>query len=360
MAASAYLNENKASGRLVSQRALHHIREYVLEEVFFQQDTPTQDFLLKTSILEKLSEPLCKELVSVRPLDRPIDASFIHPTLDTLFKSGLFLSSLDQEGEWYRYHSFFSETLRYQLSMTIPDIIKDLYAKASSWSERRGLLDDAIGYALLAEKDDRVMRLFERTMLDSLDTLDGEIFVLDEARHRRWLHSLPEERYYNDTTFLLLNAWSKFVAGSPKESMRYIARAKRSLAERFDTTYDPESDIIIEEILLAIEAGNANMEGDYHHGIELVRSALEKYRYEGSAWFKVTLLCLLGEAQGVIGDADASLRSYGQAKAVSMAFDGRQLAQFCSYEIGKIYYQQGQFDLAFDTWQKAIPLFKKI
>lgn len=344
LATSAYRNSGETPLSLVSAQTMRHIREYLLDEVYSQQDKPVREFILKTSILNRLNASLCAEVAGTGTQT---------PSLDSLARSGLFLIPLDSREKWYRYRSIFANALRCQLDSEAPELVRELYSRASAWSERKGLLDDAIEYALAAEEDDRVIQLFERVMLAALNTLDGELFVLDEARHHRWLHSLPEERYSDDVTFLLLNAWNGFVAGCPKDSMDYLDRAQKSLKSLSDQERTFPGFLIAEEILLAIEAGNANMEGDYRHAIALSQDALTR-REGGSAWFKVTLLCLLGEAQGSTGNIDGSMRSYGQARAVGMAFNGIQLAQFCSYEIGKMYCQQGRFDLAAETWQKAL------
>ena len=336
---------NTQGASLVSALGNRYIKDYLIEEVLNQQEQQVREFLLNTSILNRLSEDLCAEVAGV--------GSNKH-ILDVLVRAGLFVTPLDETGEWFRYHPLFAKILKQELSASTPGEIALLYSRASEWSERNGFLDDAIEYALSAEDDDRVIRLFERSMLDTLNKIEGDFF-LDAPRQQGWLNSLPEERFSENTPFLLLSAWSNFVSSRPKESNAYLNRARKSLDRLQKEEAEPVLHEGIEEILSAIEAGNANMDGDYQHAIELSKNALTSLR-GGSVWFRVTLLCLLGEAQASIGNIDESMRSYSQAKAVSAAFGGNQLEQFCSYEIGKLHVQRGQLGLALETWQKALPL----
>jgi LuxR family maltose regulon positive regulatory protein len=80
-----------------------YIADYLIDEVLQSQPAHIQDFLLKTSILNQLSGPLCKVLTG---------QSESQTILDQLEHHNLFLSPLDNRREWYRYHSLFADLLR--------------------------------------------------------------------------------------------------------------------------------------------------------------------------------------------------------------------------------------------------------
>ena len=92
---------------------LGKIYDYLAEEVLARQPENIQQFLLKTSILEKLSGPLC---------DRLTGSADSRKILDYLERSNIFLAPLDPERRWYRYHSLFSKFLRNRLERTCPEI----------------------------------------------------------------------------------------------------------------------------------------------------------------------------------------------------------------------------------------------
>src|SRR5574341_308624 len=85
-----------------------YIADYLIEEVLEQQDAAVRQFLLKTSILDQLSAPLCATLTG--------DTATARSMLDYLEHSNLFLVSLDNRREWYRYHHLFMDLLRQRLS----------------------------------------------------------------------------------------------------------------------------------------------------------------------------------------------------------------------------------------------------
>jgi len=82
------------------------ILDYLVEEVFTHQSAEVQDFLLKTSILNKLSAPLCETVSAV---------TNCQDLLLSLEQSNLFLIPLDQSRTWYRYHQLFADLLRHRL-----------------------------------------------------------------------------------------------------------------------------------------------------------------------------------------------------------------------------------------------------
>jgi len=82
------------------------ILDYLIEEVFERQSPDVKDFLLKTSILERLSGPLCDVVAEV---------TVSQDLLKTLEQANLFIVPLDQSRVWYRYHRLFAELLRHRL-----------------------------------------------------------------------------------------------------------------------------------------------------------------------------------------------------------------------------------------------------
>jgi LuxR family maltose regulon positive regulatory protein len=85
--------------------AHHFVLDYLLEEVLHQQPEPVQAFLLRTSILNRLSGPLCDAVL--------LDPSALgQETLESLERANLFIIPLDDERHWYRYHHLFGDLLR--------------------------------------------------------------------------------------------------------------------------------------------------------------------------------------------------------------------------------------------------------
>ncbi len=131
-----------------------NITGYLLDEVLTHQFPAVHAFLLKTSILDRFCASLCE--VVAGETSAPWNA---RARLDLIERSDLFLISLDNRQEWYRYHPLFQELLQQRLSeeMTAGQVA-DLHVRASRWFEGHGLLEEAIQHALAAGDFDLIVR----------------------------------------------------------------------------------------------------------------------------------------------------------------------------------------------------------
>jgi LuxR family maltose regulon positive regulatory protein len=128
------------------------ILDYLMEEVLERQTPAIQGFLLRTSVLERMSASLCDTLAKGKEtgdwgletdedadsnLQSPISSLqsqiFSQQILEHLEQNNLFIIPLDNEREWYRYHHLFSDLLRSRLQQIEPHLMKGLYGRASDW-----------------------------------------------------------------------------------------------------------------------------------------------------------------------------------------------------------------------------------
>lgn len=129
-----------------------YIVDYLVEEVLQRQPERVRDFLVQTSILARLSGPLCDAVTGQRAGKTMLDA---------LERGNLFLVPLDDRRRWYRYHQLFGDVLRARLTDEQPDIVPGLHRRASDWYERDGDVSEAIRHALAGEDFERGARLIE-------------------------------------------------------------------------------------------------------------------------------------------------------------------------------------------------------
>jgi LuxR family maltose regulon positive regulatory protein len=131
-----------------------YIAEYLIEEVLQRQPAPVREFLLKTSILENLSSPLCAALTG---------SGSARETLDYLERANLFLISLDTRRENYRYHHLFAELLRQRLRESFsPQAVAELQRAASAWYESQIDIPAAIRHARQVPDEGLALRLIEQ------------------------------------------------------------------------------------------------------------------------------------------------------------------------------------------------------
>jgi LuxR family maltose regulon positive regulatory protein len=138
-----------------------HILDFLFEEVFQRQPEEIQRFLLQSSILGRISAPLCDAVVL------RADSQFI---LDTLERSNLFLISLDEQRKWYRYHHLFSDLLRLMLEKAHPGLSVQLHRRACLWYEAQGMISEALDHALSSGDMQLVAQIVSGNVLVLLET----------------------------------------------------------------------------------------------------------------------------------------------------------------------------------------------
>ena len=173
------------------------ILDYLIDEVFERQTPEVKNFLLKTSILERLSAPLCA-VVTENANSRDL--------LGHLEQANLFIIPLDQERGWYRYHHLFSELLHHRLSTLEHAQEAPLHQRASLWYEAEGLLADAIQHALKAKDWERSAALIELAG-DAL-LKRGEVSTLVN-----WCEKLPRQLLETRPALSLSCAWALSLLG---------------------------------------------------------------------------------------------------------------------------------------------------
>ncbi|MCL4862660.1 MAG: hypothetical protein KJZ93_24825, partial [Caldilineaceae bacterium] len=162
-----------------------HVLDYLATEVLAAQPEPIQHFLLQTTFLNRLTASLCDAVTGRN------DSALL---LDALERANLFLDSLDEEQQWYRYHPLFAEAMHQIARRPTPPgygegSLRGLYNRASLWFEQYGYLDDAIETALSAQAYGRAATLMERMV---------EAGHLRSEKHtlRRWIEQLPSDLLY--------------------------------------------------------------------------------------------------------------------------------------------------------------------
>ena len=130
------------------------VLDYLVEEVLQRQPEHIRSFLLQTSILERLSGPLCDAVTGQK------DGRGI---LETLERGNLFIVPLDDQRQWYRYHHLFTEVLLAHALEEQPGQIPLLHKRASAWYEQNNLPAEAIRHALAARDFERAAGLIEKT-----------------------------------------------------------------------------------------------------------------------------------------------------------------------------------------------------
>ena len=186
------------------------IADYLLEEVLESQPEELTTFLLATSILERMTAPLCNAVLLV---DDAADS------LEALVRSNAFVSSLDDRREWFRYHHLFGDLLRAELKRRHPELLRAYLVRAASWCEVYGSPDEAFIYA--HESGDLAQA--GRIALANRDvfTQRGQSETV-----RLWFDRCTDEEIASDPQLAIAAAWAYGYQGDEARARRFIASAE--------------------------------------------------------------------------------------------------------------------------------------
>jgi LuxR family transcriptional regulator, maltose regulon positive regulatory protein len=188
-----------------------HIVDYLADEVLERQPDAVREFLLATSILERLTGPLCDALTG---------GSDGTAMLELLDRSNLFLIALDDRRRWYRYHHLFAGLLRARLLDQRPGAIADLHRMASAWWQANGEPREAIEHALAADDSARAADLIEVAAHALRRTRQ-------EATLRRWLDALPDAVFEHRPILAIAHAGALLSTGEPQGVEKRLTVAER-------------------------------------------------------------------------------------------------------------------------------------
>ncbi len=232
------------------------VAEYLVEEVIQNLSQQMQAFLLKTSILERLTAGLCETVTGYAGGQDGLTA---------LQRENLFILPLDDEGRWFRYHHLFSDLLQARLKQTLPfDEVLGLHDRAASWFEQAGMLEEAIEHARIASNYGLIERVVTKFGLQTI--LQGYVRTVE-----RWLQTLPQERIENGIQVNLVWTWLHLSRGSLDRAAPYIERLSAFFATLEASRFDPA----LWGEWLAIQARLLNMRGQSAESRDLSQRALD-------------------------------------------------------------------------------------
>ncbi len=290
----------------------YHIIDYLVEEVLSRHPVVIREFLCRTSILERLSAPLC---------DTVLEISNSQQILKQLEETNLFLIPLDAERRWYRYHHLFSEFLRLCLQERRFNEIPELHRRAARWYELNGFIADALSHLLAAEDFVEAARLVETNARRMLDHSELEMIM-------RWVDALPDEHVRSNPRLCVYHAWALRLSGVPyvtvESRIRDVERAlEANLEQRSQISPGTQSTLRDDEAhalrghVMALRAFQALYSDDIPHVLVLAQEA-KSYRLEES-FVRSSIEFALGWAHRFSGDLESANVSFAECEEISLA-----------------------------------------
>jgi LuxR family maltose regulon positive regulatory protein len=267
-----------------------HIVDYLGGEVLDGLDAETREFLLRTSILERVSGSLC---------DHVLDSEGSARRLVEIERANLFLVPLDDRREWFRYHHLFGDLLRHELERSEPEHLARLHRRAGEWLGASGAVDEAVPHFLAAGDDVEAARLVAEQWRGPFNR--GELATVD-----RWLDELPERIVERDPDLRLARAWVAMDSGRPRDGERWLASAGE----------DVTSEALVLHAVLCFKLGKLG------HAEEIARQATEVAPRDAPLGLPVAR-CILGIARYFRGSFEDAAASLQEAARLAAAGDNR-------------------------------------
>jgi LuxR family transcriptional regulator, maltose regulon positive regulatory protein len=253
-----------------------YVFDYLTEEVLSRQSAATTRFLLRTSVLGRLSGALCDAVTGMAAGQQ---------TLARLQETNTFIVPLDEERHWFRYHRLFADMLLQRLQQLEPDSIKALHQRASSWFEAQGLWPEAIDHALLGEAFDRAAEFIERSAERTL--LQGEIRTF-----LKWVDQLPSAIVRERPLLFLYYLHTLILSGASIAS--FLEHSKGTVAH------------------IGIQALSSSYQGDYTGSLTYTRQALRELP-EDSYFLKSLIASASAAVLLMVGDVDRAIQGFQSA-----------------------------------------------
>ncbi|MEO6890182.1 MAG: LuxR C-terminal-related transcriptional regulator [Ktedonobacteraceae bacterium] len=320
-----------------------YVLEYLVEEVLSRQPEHVQAFLLQTSLLERVSGPLCDALTG---------HTGGQAMLEYLEEANLFLLPLDAHQSWYRYHRLFAEAMRQKLQRTQADHVSKLYQKASFWYEQHGFFVDAVETALTGQHYAQAARLIER--INAAMMRRGETATL-----LRWLRRLPDEVVRSSPGLCICFAWVLYLAVQFDASEVYIAYAE-TLPDTYPDAVSRPVDKATQEAaeIAALRAVIAVSRQDIPHVIEFAQYALQYLAQENVAG-RALVTWALGVASWFNDDVEAAIVAVTESLALGQAADSVSAVLNALGDLVQLQFAQGRLHQAEKTCQQGLQFVTK-
>src|SRR6266536_842330 len=325
-----------------------YVLDYLTGEVLERQNPQVREFLLETSVLERLTGELC---------DAVTGRAGSQAMLADIERAGLFLVPLDEVRGWWRYHRLFADLLRARLQAEQPGRMQALHRAAAAWCDEHDLADDAGRHALAAGDTAWAARLVERHVETLLGRSEGVTL-------RRWLSALPAESVRARPRLCLAQAYGAAQGFQLEALEALLDDAERAYVVSGDEPYEPslgppQGDSVLANVpagIAFLRASLARLRGDAALAASYNRQALAqlgeddwlmrsfvRWNQAGADW--------LG---GRLGPAERSLAEVLAERRAADEFFEDFLAMRVCYDLGEVQRAGGDLDAALATYRQAL------
>ena len=385
------------------QGGVHHLAGFLAEEILDRQPEEMRQFLLRSSILEALSGPLCEAVVNpdAQPGYGPV-------MLNRLERAHLFTTALDDKHEWFRYHPLFADFLR-QVELEVnPGEVPALHQRAATWLEHNGQLDQAFRHALASGDVAWAADMIERNVQSMINM--GEMSAL-----AHWIGRLPDEINHKRPLLNLGYAWALIVTnrldlaqqgldevrllvgrldkqmgisstrdepgtieGYEKAHLSFI-RGGLALCESYlamirgdmeqaavfsqrATKYLPEENVYLRSLLALDDSIFSILSGDTQKAIESTRAASRLAHQATNQFAMIVAVCAQADMQALQGQLSKAWETCQRVQHLALALEGKPhpLARLADMGLGEILLERNLLEEAAEYLERGLPVAQSL
>lgn len=344
-----------------------YILDYLLEEALKNLSEEHRNFLLTTSLLDKICAPLCDHILHW-------DKS--QQIIDYLETNNLFIIPLDDQRTWYRYHHLFDDLLQSQLDKVDKNRINTIYQLAAEWFEEHHEYNEAIDNYLLSGDMISAERMIQVQSARTLNLGQFTTFL-------NWVQRLPQEVLFSNSTLCTYYAITLILQGSSdheiNKTLQIIKSAKDSkpqdlafiqallailqgkpqdAAQFLDIikTNPPNDDDFLSGYLDMIQS--LVFSGNIFNTIEKIKKTYFRAKNSGNLLITIIALSYLGDLYKIQGKYSDARKTYLEVLDIATMGDDEYLpaSSMAFLGLGEIAYQTNQLEEAENYLYKGLNL----
>jgi LuxR family transcriptional regulator, maltose regulon positive regulatory protein len=307
-----------------------YVADYLYREALIGQPKAVQRFLRRTAVLEQLCGPLCEAVLG---------SSAAATQLRRLEAHSLFLTPLDGQRHWYRYHPLYREFLLGELRRTEPGIIMTLHQRAADWYEANGYPELALEQLLLVDDPARAVQLTAKLARPTY--VAGQLSTV-----QRWYRAIGDVNIARYPPLAVLRCWEGVLTGDTAKAELWAAVVD---AVSFDG--EPATGAASFDSARALLRAGLCASGPEQMMADAAFSLDQEPAW--SPW-RDTALWLLAESHLLTGHTDQARDAFAAASATAAGTSSWDTIPLCEAQVAWLAMDRGEWPEAVDRLELAL------
>ena len=324
-----------------------YLVEFLAQEVLDRQAEDVRQFLLRSSILDVLTGPLCEAVTGLDSVP-----GYGTRMLDHLEELNLFVAPLDEQHQWFRFHNLFAEFLRHMLTATHAAEMPLLHKRAATWFEQQGNLDEAFKHGFATGDMEWAANLIDRNIEGLIEF--GEVSTL-----AHWTKQLPRKYIRQRPRLALAYAWGLTASHQLEDARFWLDDVQRTLDMRGTGQSQPATTTSDESLpqpslgeLALVRSLLAMASGDFRQAAEFSRIAVE-YLEEGNPFIKSMLFLEESMYSVLLGDTSKAIEALQKAAGIARRANNLFALIVATCQVADMQALQGHLSQAQATLKRA-------